>query len=136
MPGKFLVAFDFSPPAKRALDFGLVVAEGFGVSLEMVVVVHPRLFFNSTLPRHPRALKEAALAEILSAKERLGAYHPEIRVVCLKGWPSARIVEYGVSCGASLVLIGKAGHGASRGGVGLVAGQVLSQALTSVGVVP
>ena len=136
MSGKFLVAFDFSPSAKRALDFGLVVAEGFGVSLEMVIVVHPRLFFNATLPRHPRALKEAALVEIVSARERSGAFCPEVRVACLKGWPPARIVEHSASCGARLVLIGKAGHRASRRGVGLVAGQVLSQALTNVGVVP
>ena len=136
MPGKFLVAFDFSPPAKRALDFGLVMAEGFGVSLETVVVLHPRLFFNATLPRHPRALKEAALAGIVSARERNHALCPEVRVVCLKGWPSARIVEHSASCGAGLVLIGKGGPRASRGGVGLVVGQVLSQALTGVGVVP
>lgn len=136
MPGKFLVAFDFSPSSKRALHLGLMMADRFGVPLELLVVVHPRLFSDTTLPRHPRRLKEDALEEVCRLLERSGICRPEIQATCLKGWPSARIVEHTLACGAGVILIGKNGRAASRGGVGLVAGQVLSQALTSVGVVP
>lgn len=61
---------------------------------------------------------------------------PSIRALCLKGWPSARIVEYGVECRALLILLGKKGHGTPGLRMGLVARQVLYQALTNVGVFP
>lgn len=132
-----MVAFDFSPSSKRALEFGLILGEKCGVPLEALIVIHPRLFRNQALPGHPKALKEAATTEIVRVQKGLFGSGPyRASVLCLKGWPSARIVEYGVECRALMILLGKTSHKRSGLRMGLIARQVLYQALTNVGVFP
>jgi nucleotide-binding universal stress UspA family protein len=111
-----VVAYDASPPARRALTFAAELAEAFHSTLTLVHAVH--------IPVTPPEAALAGWAELLAAEERAGeALVDEAVKSLLKrgltaaarvvvGAPAEQVAEAATGADVDLVVAGTTGKGA------------------------
>lgn len=113
---RIVVAYDGSPPARRALAFAEELAESFRSSLTLLHAIH--------VPVTPPEAALAGWAELLAAEQRAGealvddavkavrkaGFQVEARVVV--GSPAEQLAEAAAGADVDLVVAGTTGKGA------------------------
>jgi nucleotide-binding universal stress UspA family protein len=136
---KILVPFDFSEPARHALEFAQKLAPGFGASVEALYVVPhvpnvplrhiPEL---DALPMAAQALGETvedAEARLRHALASEDTRHRYLRKTVKMGNPHVEILELAAAEGVDLIVMGTHGRtGATRLVLGSVAERVVREA--------
>jgi len=111
-----VVAYDASPPARRALSFAAELAQSFHSSITLVHAIH--------IPVTPPEAALAGWADLLAAEERAGESLVEEAVRSLKqkglkadsrvvvGAPAEQVAEAATTSDVDLVVAGTTGKGA------------------------
>jgi len=133
-----LVAVDFSAEADAAVDLGATLAEGMGLPLTLLHVVHDPShapgFYNLSerlgdkARKHEKRWEKRARTMVGAAEEMLSAYlarrreaEPErailseAEVALVAGTPANRIVEVAHERDARMIVMGSRGRGALSG---------------------
>jgi nucleotide-binding universal stress UspA family protein len=116
-PSKILIATDFSPPARRAVELGGTIAAAMGAE---VLLLHVYSLPIAMVPETVVAISPSHLAELTQQRERaladtaasltaLGVKQMRSRVV--EGVPWKEITRIAADEGADLIVVGTHGHG-------------------------
>jgi nucleotide-binding universal stress UspA family protein len=124
---KIVVATDFGPSSRRAIDAAMSIAERYRAELVMVHAVEP------FIPPYPIALmpeqgtfRSAAQAELETEAERVRAVLPGARQELLTGAAADAVTRYAEESAADLIVIGTHGRrGPSRWLLGSVAEKIV-----------
>ena len=115
-PTKIMVATDFSPTAKDALEYGRMLAERLGASLHLVHVCEQSAMVAAWTEAHPQiATGQMEVAKKI-ATDRIASFvvpswtcPVTTEVVC--GAPAPMIVELARARGVSMIVMGTHGYG-------------------------
>jgi nucleotide-binding universal stress UspA family protein len=137
-----LVAMDFSPPGKRALDEAIAVARALAARVE---VLHVHKFVSSPLPPTMEVAQLSPTAKaVAEAEAALADQVARVRAAGLPcdgesrfGQPGEQIAKRALEIAARYIVIGSHGHGPIRQALlGSTAESVLRQAPCPVLIVP
>lgn len=144
MPGKYVVGYDDSSPARRAMDFALEKAKQTGGS---VVVAHvlewsPYTFLTpqELEERHKRRTEELKRAEeaiLAPLADKLKDCGVEVEMVIKYGHIAEKLCEIAKQVGATQMVVGRDGNSALVARVfGSVAGTLVQIAPVPCTIVP
>lgn len=118
MPGKFVVGYDGSPAARRALDHAVAAAKAQGAGLVIAHVLEwsPYSFLTNeeVEERHGRRQQELQRAEdhvIGPIREKLQKAGIEIQTVIKYGHSAEKLVDIARDVGATQIIVGRDGNG-------------------------
>jgi nucleotide-binding universal stress UspA family protein len=133
---RILVAVDFSPHSRVALDYAATLADAFGATVEVLHVWEPPLMeppgpivaeAQVTLWEMLQRNAETALAEFVAQASERGVRVSSSRA--LVGSPARAILDEAERSGANLIVVGSHGRtGLSRALLGSVAERVVRHA--------
>ncbi len=124
---KIIVATDFEPPSRRALDAAVDIARRYGAELVLVHAVEPFIPpYPIALMPEPGTFMAAAATQLEGEATRVREVAPRVTSQVLAGRAADAVTQFAEESGADLLVIGTHGRrGPSRWLLGSVAERIV-----------